>query len=439
MLRWFPLFAMLWASCAILAGAQPAERTLAGKTARLDSPPGSQAAERVPSHEVGDTLTLGAESVHVRRDGKRLFVAAKPDAEPALEALPGKPVSVTIGSGAEARKVTLRFERDEKDVWRYFSPEARDFDVGGVPFRLHDLDADGRFTLEADGYAAYGARMCCPLEAELVVGTWRVAIRSIAPDGAKMVAEIVAVEGSKSQLDTLLKVNRLRALNGLPHVRLDPELSRACTLHAEWLRLNNWTGQTDPHDEPEGSNGYTKEGKQAASRSVIQRVPPVASVDSFWRTYYHRDWLMNPVLRRIGVNASPDNISVLDSSTGVENAEAAAWSDPVIVPGDGGLEFPVRSESERPKDPVSDFGNRGGALMLRFRGAVPADVKGSLVRLQGRAEVPVPTLVADSGGKGSLFGIVPESPLSASTTYRATFTWTSAGVPVRRVVTFQTK
>lgn len=427
---------------ALVASSAPAaqERELSGKAVRPARCPGSQSTNRSPSHEVGDSLTLGEDTLRVRREGKQLFVAAALGGEPTTAVTSGAVTTLSLSGG---RKVPLRFDCDASSVWHYWAAEARQFDVAGTPLRLVDLDCDGRFTLEADGFSAYDAEMVCPLTPALALGASRVTLRSIAPDGATLRVEVVPMEAATQQTETLIRLNVLRARSGLPPVDLDSDKSRACTAHAEYLKLGGWTGYTNPHGEIPGARGATEEGAVVAGGSEIWRGNPTESVSQFWRAYYHRIDLMQPALGGIGVNATPKDIAVVHVRGEPKTYSGGEWpwSDPVTVPGNGAIEFPTTSVSEEPKEPVPDFGHRGAALMCLFHDAPPEpkDFSGRLFEIKGRKEVPVAVLPAAIDGSANVLGVVPEKPLNGKSQYRVVYSWPSPAGPVTRTIEFRTE
>lgn len=412
-----------------------------GKLVKLPSAPGSQHSVRRAIHDVGSQITVGTTTFAVRTDGPKLFVAARATDPATVEAKDGKDVALAIGERADARKVKLRFVRGEDGAWRWYVPEAREFELAAVTIRIYDLDGDGLFTVDADGWSAYDAEMVCPLEPELVIGRYQVSLRSIAPDGSRITAEVAEIKGTPSQLSALECLNRARAQNGLAPVVLDPNLSRACTSHAEYLRANGWTGYTNPHSEPSGTPGASDEGDRAARSSVIMNAEPGVAVDGFWRTYYHRASMMAPGLRRIGINATPADLAVIDTINGIDEKWGNDCMNPTTVPGDGGVAFPPQSTVELPDNPVPDFGDRGGALMAVFKRDATSitDFRVELERLDKGKRVPLATLPAAQGIYRHVFGAVPEQPLDSDTRYRATFTWKTPAGAESRVVTFRTE
>ena len=171
------------------------------------------------------------------------------------------------------------------------------------------------------------------------------------------------LDHTASQIEALFAVNRYRAQNGLPPVVLDDKLSKACEAHAEYLRVNHWSGFTDPHSQASGAKGASPEGATAARRSCIMKAAAAPSVEGFWRTYYHRLPLMSALLARVGINRGA-LLSVIDCAE--RDGSLEGWDVPVCVPCDRSVGLIPRSFIEAPQEPVKDLASRGTPLMMVF-------------------------------------------------------------------------
>ena len=134
----------------------------------------------------------------------------------------------------------------------------------------------------------------------------------------------------------------IRRLVGLPPVSLDADLSRGCRLHARYLLTNldhPATPRLGMHNEDPKLPGYTAEGKAAGGDSVIAAgMPPIASIDDWMATFYHRVPLLEPDLGRIGfafVRGGPVGRFVVLNATGGRGREPA-----IVYPGDGQNDVP---------------------------------------------------------------------------------------------------
>jgi uncharacterized protein YkwD len=191
----------------------------------------------------------------------------------------------------------------------------------------------------------------------------------------------------------LERVNTARALAGLAAVVVDPALSPGCVAHARYLVLHHGEPSTaglGVHKETAGLPGYTATGDAAAHRSVIaaaeisapalpERDWPVADVDKWMASLYHRVPVISPALRRVGIGyARNDKMTVWYTVLDV-------GADPVVI---------VRGV-RRPITPV----------------LYPGDNQVDVPRCFGRgtAEVPNP-LPAESSPQESGFPITASFP-----------------------------
>jgi hypothetical protein len=443
------------------AGAVPAapaaDQEFHGKRITLAEPPHSQLAAGHPVHPLGKELCIGGASFAMAGEGARLRVAPEPGLEPSIEITPGRPVRLSWTAGDAKRGVLLTFSRDESGAWSWWASEAVKFRIAGEDFRLYDGDGDGLYgDFANDGWSTGDTDQVIPLAREFPLGANLVSIRSIEPDGGRIVAETSALPGTGPQVAAVVLVNRLRASNGLPPAMLDGTLSAACTSHANYLAANGWGGKTNPHTQNLGPKGASPEGAAAAARSDIQYDPPDVALRDFWRTFYHRVGLMGPALDRTGVNTEPPGLTVVDIARGYGEGVTVPgvgvireltgrvwpWTDPVFVPADGSTGLPVAAYPELPKGPVPDFGSRGAPLMALFRGGSRVTgFKGTLEELDRKGPVPVPVLAADSSLYPFASGIVPAAPLRPRASYRAVFTWHSVDEDsdFRRTIRFRTE
>lgn len=397
---------------------------------------GSQHASCRPTHVADKRLPFGCK-VAVR-NGK-LYVSRSPGSGATMLVRAGKPHTWTL----DKKKVSLLFEQDG-EAWVFGNPQARRFRLAAVDFLLVDADCDGRYDgFGKDGYLAHGSNVVLPLAREFPLGEVIVKVRSIEPDGSALKAETVPFKATGVQLAALLRVNRYRALNGLAPVVLDPDLTRACSAHAHYLGINNWTGFTNPHTQDLGPKGASPEGAEAARSSCIMKTSPANAIVAFWRTYYHRIPLMSPGLFRVGINDAPEEIAVVHCGQYRKGrfTEPWVWADPAIVPCDRSIGIMTQSMIEAPREPVPNLAGRGPPIMLTFRR--PPRLKGldgELFEVSKRGkERAVKLLVADQWRYPTAFGLVPERPLAPSTWYRCVMRYTLDGKAVERTIRFRTE
>jgi len=264
------------------------------------------------------------------------------------------------------------------------------------------------------------------------------------PGGGDAKLTLAPLAGTEAQLGALARINLARLSQGLAPVRLDPELSDACTAHARYLAANAWTGYTNPHAQDMGPKGASEAGARAASRSVISKNPPEAAVASFLRTYYHRLDLLHPSLATIGINADPAGIAVIDvvGARDLPPSEGVL-TEPVTIPANGSVALYLDAKSEMPTDPVPAMMTRGHPLTALFPGGgLPPELAGRLVRLGGRKdakETEVSVLLAAQRDVPYVFGQVPSQPLAAQAEYRWDLTWKGEDGPRRASIRFRTR
>jgi len=421
------------------------ETTLKGKQITWhDSLTTQLNASRDPVHLVDETIIIAGQSFPTKVSSGQLELATNPMSDLVTTVASDSDVLLSWLESGITRSVRLHFVLDDRGIWRYYAANGWEYTIGGNLLRLVDVNTDGLYDeLSIDGCTLYDSSVMLPLRREFVIGASRVRVMSIAKDGSELAAIIEPINEHPSKVAALSRLNRWRASHGLCSVDFDPILSRNCTAHAEYLRLNMWTGNTDPHSQEAGAVGSTPEGQMAARRSIIWRGSVVTSIDAFASSYYHRIPLMNPALNRVGVNEMPDDITVIDVAEGFEQPWPSneGWSCPVISPAPGSRRVPIAAKREYPHEPVDDFGSRGFPVMLLFdpHGTRVVDFKGMLFKQSGPDREAVATLVADPWSYPFVCGIVPSDKLSADSRYVGEFTFTIDGARSSKVISFETK
>jgi hypothetical protein len=237
------------------------------------------------------------------------------------------------------------------------------------------------------------------------------------------------------ETEALDKVNTYRKLAGLPAVKLDADLSRACTSHAQYLLRNldvAEQGKINVHDEDPKLPGFSEAGRKAARQSVIAQGEggmPLEGIDLWAASYYHRVSLLDPSLTRIGVGLAERGRSwafVLDTKGGRDSSKAD--STPVCYPGDKQTDVSLlfsRGWPEHP-NPIPDHGDPrkvGQPITVSFFNTKAPTIKSVTATLKdgdGNAvehwlfwsEKP-----AVKGYGGNTIGLIPKAPLKANTTY----------------------
>lgn len=440
-----PALACLLLSLALPAQDDPAthdSKLLMTTAGKLTDAPRSQLKDR-PAHwplRSEDGLVLGESQFRVRIVGSAMAIALQAGSVPRKTVRSGKCYALRyqFAAGRE-RTMNVGFVREHDKTWSWYCADVRVVSLAQQRIRLVDANGDGRYTMQEDGYLVPGARTVCPLTDTLVLGATEVQILTLADNGMHLRVAERQLPGSNSQLTALRTINRLRAENGLLGVTLAEDLSAGCTAHAQYLAANDWSDATDPHAEEALGSGYSKQGAEAALRSVIMKVPHDSAIPAYWRTWIYRRHMMDPVLSRVGISAEPVGVSVIDVLA--RDLERITWSWPVTVPADGAIDVPIAAKCETPVEPVKNLSTRGFPIMALFRKSPGHDIKfqGTLVsRIKGRAR-QVRTMIGDRGKFPLLYGIVPEKPLRPATDYVATLEWRVGTEVTRRVIRFRTR
>lgn len=437
-------------ACLLLSLALPAQDDLATRDStllmttagKLADAPRSQFLDR-PAHWplVGEHgLILGDSHFRVRIAGSAMAIALQTGSVPRRSVRSGNCYELRYQvAGGQERSMNVGFVREHDKTWSWYCADVRIVSLAKQKIRLVDANGDGRYTMAEDGYLVPGARTVCPLANTLVIGATEVKILTLADNGMHLRVAERQLPGSISQLTALRAINRLRAENGLLGVTLAEELSAGCTAHAQYLAANNWNGATDPHAEDARGSGYSKQGAEAGLRSVIMNVPHASAIPAYWRTWFHRRHMMDPVLSRVGISAEPVDVSVIDVLA--TDLERINWSWPITVPADGAIDVPVAAVSEIPVEPVKNLSTRGFPILALFRKSPGHNIEfqGTLVsRIKGRSR-KVRTIIGDRSKFPQLFGIVPKKPLRPATDYVATLEWRAGTEVTRRVIRFRTR
>jgi uncharacterized protein YkwD len=144
--------------------------------------------------------------------------------------------------------------------------------------------------------------------------------------GAFLVVLLGATSGRAAEADTsgLDRLNAYRTASGLPPVELDPQLTKGCQAHADYLaknvaRLGKPGFRTD--DESDTLPGYSEEGKKIAQAAFTAFHPQdtAAVVDEWMAMLFFRLLLLDPNLKRVGwASAKTDRgwFGVLDAFRG---------------------------------------------------------------------------------------------------------------------------
>lgn len=161
-------------------------------------------------------------------------------------------------------------------------------------------------------------------------------------------------DGQAAAQNAIGRLNHIRELAGLSPVTLDPEISKGCQAHADYLARNGKL-RNDPMfsavDENPSLPGFTPEGQNAARRSdVFSLAPnPTTQIDDLTGTLYRRSFVLDPRLRKVGLGCALELgvgwVNVLDLNTGRDDGE------PVVLPGPGQKNIPTTGRDRLPDSP----------------------------------------------------------------------------------------
>ncbi len=231
----------------------------------------------------------------------------------------------------------------------------------------------------------------------------------------------------------LAKINGYRKAAGQPPVVLDDALSRGCRAHARYLALNlgqSATAGLGAHDEDLSLPGASEEGRAAgkASDIAIGDHDPLAGIDGWMATLYHRVPLLEPHLKSVGYGCARSKrlgwVVVVNIAAGRERGPRPV---PVFYPAPDQrgvpLHFPIGGEEPNPI-PDDNTGKAGYPITASFPQNNPLRASsGTLTDAAGR-DVPAwfssPELPANAKfvkHQGTTVCLIPKAPLRPNATY----------------------
>jgi hypothetical protein len=216
------------------------------------------------------------------------------------------------------------------------------------------------------------------------------------------------------------RLNYYRALSGITPVELDYGLSHGCQMHANYLVLNRIDLRTvglGAHEEDSALAGFSFSGAQAGLSSVIyQGVGPVAAIDFWMQTFYHRLGLLDPNLKRVGFGTH-GGYQVLDVQQGRVRGTLAVPGS-ALYPAPGIIEVPGFMKEEIPQ-PVPGDNSVGIPVTVEFFGNAGwsiTSVTTQLLNLDTAAIVPCyvqtpGSPLLEDWDYAQLIALIPEDPL----------------------------
>lgn len=243
-------------------------------------------------------------------------------------------------------------------------------------------------------------------------------------------------------------VNAARAASGLEPMKLSDHLADSARLHAEYLALHRAVYDTQgvsAHVQLEGLPGYTGasfvdradaagyEG-HALAEVVARRPTPVAAVESWLESLYHRLPLLSAAAVEVGYGESSGDLiqtNVMELGALPERDTAA---DPVFVryPSDGQLEVAGAwdgNEIPQPEPPPAGYPS-GPVVTLQVSGHDAITWGAASVRRAGSQSELISTVLTRANdshlGERSI-AVIPQRPLLPETAYEVSIAGTRNG------------
>ena len=262
-------------------------------------------------------------------------------------------------------------------------PESRNAKIGKDAMFFFDVDGNGTFDDEhVDGWSLSGMPYMLPLEPEVVIGR-SVFSFAFVEEGKKVQWRRTPIAMDPAQWKTLEVFNTWRMMNGLPAVKVDPALSKACVEHCRYMEKHGMT-----HVQEADNDGYTAEGAAAGLRSCLGQDGPRQSVHMFYASFYHRLPLIHPGKSAIGIGSS-SRYTAID---GLTTRAPRAWKYPVIVPAPGSWFQLTHFARESPRPYPTEL-KPGFPITLTFDGGTITNAGGEL-RLKNAKGREIPTLLS---------------------------------------------
>jgi hypothetical protein len=246
----------------------------------------------------------------------------------------------------------------------------------------------------------------------------------------------------------LIQLNLSRRHAGLEPVTLDSELSRGCMAHAAYLVRNTKHPSTQglgAHDEDPQLPGYTEDGKKAAKSSDISfGHPPLAAIDCWMNSLFHRIPIIDPNLKKVGFGYAQGgrwrNITVLDVERGRDKGRTETV---VIFPGKDMKQVPLALQRGETPDPIPEDKDKlaGYPITITFPlGAMVREAAATLT-LDGK-EVEVwlstPEKPVDARFQRNTICLIAKHPFRPGATYTVAWKATVNGMAMEQTWSFGT-
>jgi uncharacterized protein YkwD len=266
-----------------------------------------------------------------------------------------------------------------------------------------------------------------------------------------LLATFTCCQAQGLEARTIDKINSYRHTAGLGTVTLDPDLSKGCEAHAQYLAQNAQGAALNSlswYEEDPKLPGYSEEGAKAGRVAQVRILgdPPFLVIDQWMATLYHRTFLLDPDLKRAGLGYARDRrgrwVSVLDLTRG--KGDEAVQIYPVEDQKDVPLAYPGR-EVPDPTPQTKNIDQPGGyPITVTFPAGVPVKEVTASVRYGVRREldlwVSTPEKPAFTPGhQRNTVCVIAREPFQPATVYNVLVTARVGGQPWKRSWNFTTQ
>jgi len=225
----------------------------------------------------------------------------------------------------------------------------------------------------------------------------------------------------------LIQLNAYRRAAGLESVKLDPVLSRGCLAHAEYLVKNSRHPSTEglgAHDENPQLPGFSEEGRKAARAANISfGHPPLAAIDCWVNSLFHRIPILDPTLKSVGFGHSQGGrwryITVLD----VERGRDRSKTDKIVCfPAEGMTNVPLALQPGETPDPIPKDPDKRAGYPITITFPLGAKVSAAAATLvldnqEVDAWLSTPEQPVDARFQRNTLGLIAKEPLLPGRTY----------------------
>lgn len=252
-------------------------------------------------------------------------------------------------------------------------------------------------------------------------------------------------QGETEEITAALAIlNKMRKAAELDTVTISQAISAGCQKHAKYLVLNKdnpLTSGLSAHKEYTQLAGYSKAGANAAKQSVIHYIKPVAAMEGFFQTFYHRIPLLQPNLKEIGIGYYEKDdyvVTLIDCGSGVIGESAKAV---VLFPNEGQTDVPLTMVEEIP-NPIGQAGEYGFPITIYF--AQWQAITEATLSLTDKNKKPIgcylssPERPATNFDQWGSICAIPQKPLLGGTTYFVSVACKVNGVPFKKSYSFKT-